>query len=68
MDRMSKGTIIITTQGRTAFDYHASQRYEIGTDLSQDEIGEYVTQEINKAWQAGLDPAKDGLTIYLQFA
>lgn len=63
-----KATIIITTQGRTAFDYHASKRYEINQDLPSEEIGEYVTLEIQRAWRAGLDPAKDGLTVYLQFA
>jgi len=65
---MPKGTMIITVQGRTAFEYHSSKRYEISTDLNQDEVGEYVTLEIQKAWKAGLDPAKDGLTVYLQFA
>lgn len=63
-----KTTLIVTTQGRTAFDYHASKRYEIGTDLPQDELGEFVVLEIQRAWKAGLDPSKDGLTVFLQFA
>jgi hypothetical protein len=61
-------TLIITTQGKTVFDYHASQRYEISSDLPQDELGEAVTLEIQKAWKRGLDPVVDGLTVFLQFA
>ena len=61
-------TIIITSQGKTAFDYHASKRYKISSELPTEEIGEYVTLEIQKAWSAGIDPAKDGLKITLQFA
>jgi hypothetical protein len=63
-----KAILIVTVQGRTAFDYHSSERYEISSDLNQDELGEYVTLEIQKAWKTGLDPAADGLTVYLQFA
>jgi hypothetical protein len=65
---MEKAVLIVTVQGRTAFDYHSSQRYEISTDLNQDELGEYIALEISKAWKKGLDPAKDGLTVFLQFA
>lgn len=65
---MKKATMIVTVQGKTAFDYHSSQRYEISTDLNQDELGEYVCLEISKAWKSGLDPAADGLTVFLQFA
>jgi hypothetical protein len=61
-------TLIVTVQGKTAFDYHNSQRYEISTDLNSDELGEYVCLEINKAWKKGFDPAIDGLTVFLQFA
>ncbi len=63
-----KATMIVTVQGKTAFDYHKSTRYEISRDLPQDEMGEYITLEICKAWKAGFDPAKDGLTVFLQFA
>ena len=68
MTAADKATLIVTVQGKTAFDYHSSQRYEISTDLPSDAIGEFITEEIHKAWSVGLDPSKDGLTVYIQFA
>jgi len=38
-----KEELIITVQGKTAFDYHSSTRHYVNHDFNKEELGEHMT-------------------------